>query len=65
MLDLDLRKVRGTPYKIVLSRGQLVGMFDCGKYIARDHLSPEHIKAAELHHAATFKERFENAGKLG
>ncbi|MDP2942812.1 MAG: hypothetical protein Q8O36_04825 [Candidatus Omnitrophota bacterium] len=41
-IDLYIRRVRNTPYKLVLSREQIIGMFDHNKYISKANMKDKH-----------------------
>jgi hypothetical protein len=61
-LKLEVRKIKGTPYKIVLSDWKVLGLFDRDIFIEYKNLQPQQLRAANLHHAETFKERFQEVG---
>lgn len=47
-INLDTRKIKGTPFKIVLANGKMIGMFDNDKYIGRLDLQPKHLTALAM-----------------
>lgn len=63
MINLHVRRVRGTPYKLVMSEWNVVGIFENKDhkevFIDKNHFTAAHKKAAELVHARTFTERLE------
>lgn len=56
-IDLTMRKIPNSPYKIVLSNWQVVGIFNRNRFISAFNLTPEMKKVVNLFHAATLKER--------
>lgn len=56
-MNLDIRKIKNTTYRIVFSNFKIVGMLDGERYIGVDNLTPNMKKEADLYHAATFKDR--------
>jgi hypothetical protein len=60
MLGLNMRKIKGTPYKLVLSGWNIVGIFDRSKFFSKSGMSIEHRRAADIWHASTFSERIAN-----
>ena len=57
MLDLGMRKIKGTPYNVVLSGWEIIGIFDRKKFFSLKGMSAAHHKAANEWHASTFAER--------
>jgi hypothetical protein len=41
-MDLHIRRIRCTPYKLVLSRERLIGVFDHNKYVSRANMNDKH-----------------------
>ena len=35
-MNLEIRRIKNTPYKVVLSGKNLIGIFDHGQYIKKD-----------------------------
>ena len=64
-MNIDLRKVRGTPYKLVLSDWCVIGIIERidnkDTYIERSRFSKSHKKIADLVHARTLIERVKSA----
>ena len=57
MLDLNMRKIKGTPYKLVLQGWNIIGIFDKGKFFDRSGMTVTHKQEADKWHASTLQER--------
>lgn len=65
-MNINLRKVRNSPYKLVLYGPRIVGMFERRDhkevFIDPKHFVKDHIRVVETYlHACTLVERLENA----
>lgn len=64
-MEIDVRRVPNTPYKVVLSNWNIVGIFERRDhkeiYIDSAHFSVAHKKAADILHARTLPERLKDA----
>ena len=47
-INLDSRKIKGTPYKVVIANGKMIGMFDHDKYVGKTDLKPKHLTALAI-----------------
>ena len=52
-----MRKIKGTPYKVVLSGWEVIGIFDKGQFFSLKGMSMEHKRVANQWHADSFQER--------
>ena len=57
MLNLNIRRVKGTQYKLVLSGWSIVGIFDNEVFYSKQGMTDIHKSVCEQWHAGTFKER--------
>ena len=57
MIKIDTRRIKGTPYKVVLYNWQIIGIFDREVYTEKKNMTPELCRIADTFHAATLKER--------
>jgi hypothetical protein len=57
LLGLEMRKIKGTPYKLVLSNHNLIGIFQGKSYIERKNMSETQMRLADKFHADTFVQR--------
>jgi len=46
-MDINIKRIKSSPYKMVVSKDVIVGIFDKGQFIHRDFFSAEQIKAIE------------------
>ena len=60
MLGLNMRKIKGTPYKVVLTGWDIIGIFDRDKFFSKKGMMPQHQRATETWHASTLQERLAN-----
>ena len=60
MLGLCMRKIKGTPYKVVLSNWNIIGIFDGDKFFSKKGMKEKHLKAVAVWHAGTLTERIED-----
>jgi hypothetical protein len=60
MLRLNMRKIKGTPYKLVLTGWNLVGIFDKNRFFDRSGMTAKHKRIADEFHANTLQERLTN-----
>ena len=60
MLGLNMRKIKCTPLKVVLSGWDIIGIFDKHKFYDRNGMTEKHMHAANVWHASTFKERLDH-----
>lgn len=60
MLGLCMRKIKGTPYKVVLSDWNIIGIFDGDKFFSKKGMTDKHLKALDVWHAGTLPERINN-----
>ena len=58
--NIQVRKLKGVPYKLLLLGWDCIGLYDNGKYVKKDSFSKEHHLASAKFHAETMKERLEN-----
>jgi predicted RNA-binding protein len=47
-LDIDVKKIKGSPYKVVLSKSKVIGIFDCNKFIEKKKMTGKHLKVASI-----------------
>ena len=47
-LDIDVKKIKGSPYKVVLSKSKVIGIFDCNKFIEKSKMTEKHQKMASM-----------------
>ena len=41
-IDLYIRRVRRTPYKLVFSKDEVIGVFDHNKYVSKANMNDKH-----------------------
>lgn len=41
-IDLYIKRIRATPYKLVFSKDNIIGVFDHNKYISKSNLNNKH-----------------------
>jgi hypothetical protein len=58
--DVQVRKLKGKPYKLVLLEWDCIGLFDHGKYVDKKSFNNDQHLAAAKFHAETMKERLED-----
>jgi len=58
-IDLHIKRIRNTPYKLVFSREEVIGMFDHNKYVSKDNMNETHKGVVEQHHADNFVDRID------
>jgi hypothetical protein len=61
-MELDLRRLKDTPYKIVSSKGRVIGMFEYNKFVSAANLTERQKLLASKNPA---KELVEHVRKLG
>ena len=62
MLNLSMRKVKGTSYKIVLSGWDIIGIFEREKFYSKKGMTSVQKEVATKFHADIFKEKFSSLG---
>jgi hypothetical protein len=45
-MDISIKRVKSSPYKLVVSSNKVVGLFESGKYIALENFNEKHIDVA-------------------
>lgn len=59
-MDIHIRRIRGTPYKIVLGAcHEILGAFDHGNYVSREHMNDKLRHVIGQFHAEVFSEEVE------
>jgi hypothetical protein len=64
-MDIHIKRVRDTPYKLVINGHEVVGIFEHDIFIARDNMNDKQKHIVAQHHADGFAERFEELGNGG
>lgn len=41
-LDLHIKRIRRTPYKLVFSKDEVIGIFDHNKYVSKANMNDAH-----------------------
>lgn len=41
-IDLYIKRVRYTPYKLVFSKDEVIGLFDHNKYVSKAYMNDKH-----------------------
>ena len=48
-MDIVLKKVKNSPYKLVMYEKKVIGLFDHGRYINRKSFEEKHKEVEKLH----------------
>lgn len=56
-MDIHIRRIRNTPYKLVFSRNEVIGVFDHNRYVSKTNMNDAHKSVVARHHAGSFVDR--------
>lgn len=60
-MEIHIRRIKGTPYKVVIGAGhEIIGAFDHGNYVSREHMNDKLKHTIGQFHADTILERVED-----
>jgi len=59
-MDIHIRRVKNTPYKIVLNSTNVVGMFENNQFISRSNMDDKLKQVAAQWHADSLIDRLES-----
>ena len=48
-IDLHIKRIRCTPYKLVFSKDNIIGVFDHNRYISKSNMNDKHKDALSQH----------------